>query len=267
MGYSSVKNTAKNGKLIRAELRELVLAEAFRYGFEQDDDGTRLWIYPFYDFLYPNTGPFHNAKNIHTWVFETFRYYYKYRLTEDKKIDSISVRTIVFWDKKFRIYKKKLEYGQKHEWRLRKKIMQYFWTKAPLVLFFNDAVILDAKCLDFDWFEFTSNAYDVVENMRAISDYIRNICGIPNYYNPEQCTYRLYFDDGDFDLLLETVTRESLKLKQKLYDGGYIELDNTQKEDIKEGFDYGKKSRTEICKAVARRKAKKDQGSGRQDKH
>lgn len=260
MSYASVKNTAKNGKLIRAELRELVLAEAFCYGFAKENERTGLPL-RLTDFSYPEGDPLHNVYDMHGWTAEMFRYYYNHNIctvhNEPYKPDE---KLICFHDKKFRIYRKRLEYGSGHLWRLKKKTMQYFWTKAPLVLFFSEAEVPGQCILDFQWFEFVEKAYCIEENMRAISRYITEICGITNHYYPDWNLQRLYFHQSDYEQLIETVKAEALKLKQKLYDGCYIELTNAQKYDIKEGYDYGKKTRSQL-RDVARRKAEKNQKS------
>ena len=255
-------NNAKNGRLTRAELRELVLVEALCYGFSVKNKKTELPT-RLTDLYYCANDPLHNVYDMHEWVVKTFRYHYRHSIyeihNEPYKPNEIAV---CFSDKKFKIYRKRLEYGREHLWRLRKRTMQYFWTKAPLVLLFAEAQIPGQCCLDFQCFEFTDKAYDPKENMLAISRYINDICDITNYYYPDKNLLRLYFHQSDYELLIETVKSEALKLKQKLYDGCYIELTNAQKSDIKEGYDYGKKTRSQL-REVARRKIKKNQKPAR----
>lgn len=251
-------NNAKNGRITRAELRELVLAESLIFGLVEKAKRTKLPI-SLTGLSYTDNDPLHNVYGIQKWILEVFKYYYEYGIyrvhNEPYKPDE---ELVCFYDKKFRIYLKRLKFGTEHLWRLRKRTMQYFWTKAPLVLFFAEAEVPGQSCLDFSMFEFIDKAYDIEENMRAISKYISETCGITNYYYPEKSMARLYFHDSDYEILIQTVKTEALKLKQRIYDGCYVELDAAQKSEIKEGFNYGKKTRS-YYRNVACRKIKENQ--------
>lgn len=258
MNYENVKNTAKNGKLIRAELRELVLAEALCYGLIDKDKFTELPI-PDTEQLHSKNDPLSNVYKMNGWVIAALRYHYNYSVFHlDNEPYCPAMDIFYFRSKKFRHYRKRLEYGPEHYWRLRKNIMRYMWTKAPLVLFFAEAEVPGSFCLDFTLFEFAYLSYSLEENMQAISEYISRVCGIKNHYRPEQDYFRLYFDSADYELLVETVKAEGLKLKQKLYDGCYIGLTKAQKSDIRKGYDYGKKTRSKL-RDLARRQAEKNQ--------
>lgn len=249
------KNNAKNGRLTRAELRELVLNEALYFGLVEGKEETFLTPIVTKSTVSPEN-PLYNAYFMSSWILDVLRYYYRYD-NRHVTIMNISTDLALFADKKFRIYRERLEYGRSHLWRLRENTIRYFYSKAPLVLLFARAEITGQSCLDFSAFMFVIQGYDVEENMRAISKYINEICGITNYYYPEKNKTRLYFHDCDYEKLIETVKSEALKMKQKLYDGCYIELAEDQKFDIKEGYDYGKKTRS-YYRNVARRKAEEN---------
>lgn len=279
--YSSVRNTAKNGQLIRAEVREMALAIAIAEGFRHDEEFAREH-YP--DDLRrqkqctllavltlvkadPEPDEEENLCRLWIWAKETLKCFFKHE--EDSLLEDDSVMNICctkFYDtKRLRIYAKRMEYGRYRQIRLDKATMQYFWTKLPLALWYEMAKCKDENVLDFARFEAMLRPKSIEENMRAVSAYISDICGIPNDYDPENGRTRLHFSSENSSKLKETCIEEALRIKQKLYDGAYIDLTEEEKKDIDtEGYDYGKKSREKYREANLARKAGKNQAADRQ---
>ena len=140
--------------------------------------------------------------------------------------------------------------------------MQYFWTKLPLTLWYCYAEDEPSAALDFWNFDAMLRPLSLKDNMREISRYISDVCGIPNTYDYENNPSRLYFSSENFAKLKETCKEEALRIKQKLYNGAYIELTEEEMKDIDtKGFDYGKKSREEYRRINASRKAGKNQAA------
>ena len=277
MGYESVKNYAKDGRLTRAELREFVLALAMLNGFETDrtlasriyylDEDKRAAFVVLRSYIpkYLDKDAL-DVEKIPVWVTETLRHYYGNTKVEVKKEpygpDAICIS---FFDtKKFRIYRKRLAYGQKRKWRLRDKNMRYLWTPLPLAYWMHEISDLGNKALDFELFYAVSEAFDVQENMRALSSYLTDICKIENRYLPQKSLFKLYLDDDNFSKLEVLCEAEAKKLKQKLYYGTYIELEEAETTDIDtKGLDYGKKTREQVREYVSGRKNQKDKSSAR----
>ena len=271
MGYESVKNTAKDGRLIRAEVREMVLALALVHGFGKNKDKAAK-MYPDnelrqkqYTELVVGYEPYakfcRNIDNSIYWVADALKYYFKYydSVIEREPYNKNLGITIFYDTKKFRIYYDRIRYGRDNKIRLNKLTMQYFWTKVPLVLWLPYIGTNITQDLDFWCFECVLDSYSIEENMRAISAYISDVCGIPNDYNPDRCPHKLYIKEADGEKLLRTAVLEALRLKQKLYDGGYIELSDFEKYDLRrKDYDYGKKDRNQIRELVSERKNKKN---------
>lgn len=275
MGYESVKNYAKDGKLTRAELRELVLAIAMQNGFETDkalaariyylDEDKRAAFVVLRSYIpkhLDKTAP--DIEKVPVWVTETLSHYYGNTKSDVKKEpygpDAVCVS---FFDtKKFRVYRKRLEYGQKRKWRLRDKNMRYLWTPLPLAYWLHEISDLGNKALDFELFYAVSEAFDVQENMRALSSYLTDICRIENSYLPQKSLFKLYLSEDSYRKFEALCEAEAKKLKQKLYYGTYIELDESKTTDIDtKELDYGKKTREQVREYVSGRKNKKDKSS------
>ena len=277
MGYYSVKNYAKDGKLTRSELREFVLAIAMQNGFETDkalasriyylDEDKRAAFVVLRSYIpkYLDKDA-SDIEKIPLWLTETLRHYYGNTKTEVKTEpygpDAICIS---FFDtKKFRIYRKRLAYGQKKKWRLRDKNMRYLWTPLPLAYWMHEISDPGNKALDFELFYAVSEAFDVQENMRALSSYLTDICKIENRYLPQKSLFKLYLDDDNYNKLEVLCEAEAKKLKQKLYYGTYIELDESETTDIDtKELDYGKKTREQVREYVSGRKNQKDKSSAR----
>ena len=272
--YTSVKNTAKNGQLLRSEIREIVLAMAIVQGFYHDQKLAQQY-YPEdihrqkqFTFMVTNESPYplgdENLDKLSRWLIDTMKCFFKHEdiayYQEPFKADSVFTR---FYDtKKFRIYAKRMEYGKRKLIRLDKATMQYFWTKLPLALWYCYAEDEANGALDFWNFDATLRPLSLEDNMREISRYISDVCGIPNTYDYENNPSRLYFSSENFAKLKETCKEEALRIKQKLYNGAYIELTEEEMKDIDtKGFDYGKKNREEYRRINLTRKASKNQAA------
>ena len=272
--YTSVKNTAKNGQLLRSEIREIVLAMAIVQGFYHDQKLAQQY-YPEdlhrqkqFTFLVTNEAPYSlgdaNLDKLSRWLIDTMKHFFKYEdiayCMEPFKDNTIFTR---FYDtKKFRIYAKRMEYGKRKYFRLNKTTMQYFWTKLPLALWYCYAEDEPNAALDFWNFDAMLRPLELEDNMREISRYISEVCGIPNTYDYERSETRLYFSSENFAKLKETCKEEALRIKQKLYDGAYIELTEEELKDIDtKGYDYGKESRESYRRINSARKASKNQAA------
>ena len=272
MSYESVKNYAKDGKLTRAELREFVLAIAMLNGFETDkvlasriyylDEDKRAAFVVLRSYI-PKylDNKASDIEKIPIWVTEALRHYYGNTKSNVKKepYNPDAVCVSFFDTKKFRVYKKRLEYGHKRKWRLREKNMRYLWTPLPLAYWMHEISDPASKALDFELFYAVSEAWDVQENMRALSSYLTDICKIENKYLPQKSLFKLYLDDANYEKLEVLCRAEARKLKQKLYYGTYIELEKSETIDIDtKGLDYGKKTREQVRAYVSGRKNQKD---------
>ena len=268
MNYSSVKNTAKNGMIIRADIRELVLALGFYLGFVHNEKRARR-LYPHLEkeinikrqkqytemsiFNLSDGSSIKDIENVPVWIVETIKYYFKYEQNGTN---------VYFYDtKKFRIYRNRLQFGQNKEWRLRKNTMQYFWTLSPLTIWYSLCAKKPQRCLSFRYFYCVQNAYNLEENMSAIAKYISEITKITDL---EIRGTEIYFSKSSWKHLKKLINDEALRIKQRLYDGCYIELKEHQKQNIKEEYDYGKKSRDKIRLIVSRKKEKNSR-TNRQD--
>lgn len=272
--YTYVKNTAKNGQLLRSEIREIVLAMAMVHGFYHDKK-LAMQYYPEdihrqkqFTVLTTCEVPYSlNNKNLDKlskWLIDTMKCFFKYENTVcyQEPYKEISLFTRFYDTKKFRIYAKRMEYGKRKLIRLNKATMQYFWTKLPLALWYCYAEDEVNNALDFWNFDTMLRPLELEDNMREISRYISKICGIPNTYDYEKSETRLYFSSENFAKLKETCKEETLRIKQKLYNGAYIELTEEEMQDIDtKGYDYGKKSREEYRRINLARKASKNQAA------
>lgn len=173
--YNSVINTAKNNKLIRAELREIVLSLGLVFGLSYDKTMA--------EYFYPNNK--HRQKQFtylkisneylqNEFLFElinVLKHYYKYVISDNY---------IIFYDtKKFRIYRKRLEYGQDRKIRLN-KIMRYFWTFLFVTVIWETKIPLNQIwCIN--------KAYDYNETIEYLNNYINKLWWPPGirtrFYN------------------------------------------------------------------------------------
>lgn len=272
--YTSVKNTAKNGQLLRSEIREIVLAMAIYHGLYHDKDTAERY-YPEdihrqkqFTFMVTCEAPHplghKNLDKLPKWLIDTMKYFFKHEdiVYYGEPFEEDATLTQFYDTKKFRIYAKRMEYGKRKLVRLDKATMQYFWTKLPLALWYCYGEDKANNALDFWNFDIMLRPLSLEDNMREISRYISEICGIPNTYDYEKSTTRLYFSSKDFAKLKETCKEEALRIKQKLYNGAYIELTEEEMKDIDtKGYDYGKKNREEYRRINLTRKASKNQAA------
>lgn len=164
--YHSVINTAKNNKLIRAEIRELTLCEIIYSGLIKAIPGSEVieTLYPdnqlrqkqckllrphyYNSFFKPYVDPDKDiaVKNLYYlrfWVLDTLKHYYKFNT--DSSFSSFHF----FYDtKKLRIYYDRIYKcvdvkNQVYKTRF-DKIKQYFWTPALLAYLFSCDMVTES---------------------------------------------------------------------------------------------------------------------------
>lgn len=244
--YSSVKNTAKNGKLIRAEIREYVLAMGLINGFYQDNEFAQKY--------YPNNehrqkqctlmnikkARYHNdfyvsndLKNLVLYLTETMRTYYKNHVLVKNK-DNYNV---LFYDtKKFRIYYKRLRYGREYKVNL-SHTMQYMWTDVLLSLMFVYGYDQKNNCIDLNKFWFYKESVNKKIAAVFLINYLHNVCKIKNItYSCKE--NNLYFQNTEE--IINKVTTNATFIKNKLVEGKYIHIVTLQE---KKGENNGEKKR------------------------
>ena len=169
--YSSVKNTAKNGKLIRAEIREYLLAMALVYGFSQE----KVWTEGFYPYnlhrqkqctllflpVVPENKDY-RAILFHENLIQTFKHYFK----EFVSSEFLDPNHVLFFDtKKFRIYYDRLKYGRKQENGEYKvnlhKTMQYMWTPVLITMLYLYGYDKEKQAIDLNKFWFFKECWNV----------------------------------------------------------------------------------------------------------
>ena len=169
--YSSVKNTAKNGKLIRAEIREYILAMALTYGFCQEQSYSED-LYP--DNLHrqkqctllfiPKMPEAHNYKAIifHKNLIQTFRHYFK----EETDKEIVPADFVLFYDTtKFRIYYDRLKYGKKQDdgeyFVNLHRTKQYMWTPVLITMLYMYGYDENKQAIDLNKFWFFRKCWNI----------------------------------------------------------------------------------------------------------
>lgn len=226
--YSSVKNTAKNGKLIRAEIREYVLAMTLIHGFYRDDKAaTELY-----------QGNMHRVKQcVFSRIHPVDEKWVLRRINDETLalLQTDLVRTIkqffkywneknhvtVFYDtKKLRIYYNRLRYGREHKVNL-KKTMQYMWTPALLTCMMAQNYHKKYNRLDLSGMWFYDCAYNQWETVDFILKYLSEVCKLKTKlaYNPDQhCIYA-----EDMQELIDLAITNAAFIKSKLIEGKYLQ--------------------------------------------
>lgn len=176
--YSSVKNTAKNGKLIRAEIREYILAMALVFGFNQD----KVWsekLYPDNPYRQQQCTLLHIPKLIdgmepeaslfHLHLLVTFESYFKRYATYSDP------RYVLFYDtKKFRIYYDRLRYGLNHKVNLH-RTMQYMWTPVLLTMLYIYGYDKEKQAIDLNKFWFFKNSWNTEHTISQLENWLLEV--------------------------------------------------------------------------------------------
>ena len=184
--YHSVKNTAKNNKLIRAEEREIILCLALKYGLFHDEEMAKR-IYP------------ENMWNLRVPQFTYLKvpikpdpehHYYPHATTMATKVavlkrnavkGSSDKSWIIYDTKRLRIYRKRLEYGRMKQWRL-DHTFQYLWTPLFLV-FLMDNYSPDFHTIYLENLYFWHNAKDRNETFKYLTKYLKEVCDLDLTYS------------------------------------------------------------------------------------
>lgn len=249
--YFSVKNTAKNGRLIRAEIREYVLAIGLYWGFRRPranavmrfpDNEQRQKQYteicaPFMKAPNPYITD-HNLNMLPDWLIMTMTSYFSYEHWFSADADE---KGILFYDtKKFTHYRDRLWYSQMRKTKLDKRTMQYMWTPALLCVLYSYCYSEGKLDLKEAWF--VNNAENVADNMNEIVKYIKEVCHITGEITVNDTD--ILFDELSKKEIHELCINEALKIKKKLFVGNYIVFPDKEKSDLEGGyFKYGKKAR------------------------
>lgn len=178
--YHSVKNTAKNNKLIRAEEREIILCLALKYGLFHDEEMAKR-IYP------------ENMWNLRVPQFTYLKvpikpdldfHYYPHATTMATKIAILKRNAIkddngnwiIYDTKRLRIYRKRLEYGRDKKWRLN-STFQYLWTPLLLV-FLMDGYISNEHRIYLSECCFWRIADNKTETYEYLKKYLKEVCDL-----------------------------------------------------------------------------------------
>jgi hypothetical protein len=257
--YYSVHNTAKNGRLIRAEIREYVLGMALRYGFYKDKALARV--------IYPD-----NERRIGQCTFlnlpkkpELDPAVYGFGCPELIEMPAAVIKTIgsyfkswtdtdeqeLFYDtKKFRIYCQRLVYGPDKKITL-KHTAQYIWTNYLAMLFclYGGHTYGSGWC-SIDIRDFAMYAHGVTPHDKYVAetgnrlsagtdraeeadDYIRKyllntvhadchlVAGVIFFQTP--AIYQTFWDIAN---------KEAVRIYEKLKEGGYLGKDRNEENCI-----------------------------------
>lgn len=228
--YVSVVNTAKDKKLLRHRIREIVLAIALTVGFHKNEKRARQ-IYGDNErrvsqctFLYAKSivCPQHKREfsnkmyELPAAMYKTVRQYFKNNGTE------------LYDTKKFRIYCKRLEYGPKNRHGIRKialrRTIQYMSTPLLACMFglFGGNVLtkqgahLDISCLDF-----FKRAYSKKETVREIQKYLDIVLHVQGVKISRR-GHIIFLTDEAKEAFWQTINREAETLYGELEGGGYL---------------------------------------------
>ena len=227
--YHSVINTAKNGRLIRAEIREYVLGMALYCGFCKDPILAEK-LYPGDDhrirqctFL---TVPNEPAPGRDAWPYawpicfaigkdlvKTIRSYFKVAGQND-------TATMFYDTKKFRIYYDRLVWGREKKITL-KKTIQYIWTNylAMLCCLYGRHQMQDPYYIDISSFHMYQYAKDRDETDQYMQRYLDDIIHIPcviydgTIYFESEVQYQAFWD---------MTNQEAKRIFLKLEKGKYL---------------------------------------------
>lgn len=249
--YHSVINTAKNGKLIRAEIREYVLGMALRYGFFNDfQTAARLYpenthrinqctflqleLHPKLDIAVSQFGN-DLITFMPDFLIQTIASYFKVYINDDE--------TIVFYDtKKFRIYYKRLAYGPDKKIRLNHTI-QYIWTNYLAMLFclYGEHTYGPGWCsIDIRHFDMYANrvtphdmhATETRKQPEDIDRYIRSYLADIVHVKCHVVAGVLFFEDHNaYQAFWDIANTEAIRIYEKLEEGGYLDENRHKKYD------------------------------------
>ena len=251
--YNRVHNTAKNGKLLRNEIREYVLAMSLYYGLKfskkvakeifgsqtnRIKQCTFLNITIDKNLLFRGMPPVacDDLINLPFYLAETFKSYFK--LLNQSILDSHRYYYSYYDTKKLRCYRDRLQYGVKRRIRLN-HTMQYLWTPALLCVLFSlgdwyynesgDDHILD---LSDSWMAlYADNIAETADylytyilhtfpNMSNLTD-LKVTCS-PSLLGVCNPILKIHMSDECYNLLWTIVNTEAVNIHRKLLKGGYV---------------------------------------------
>jgi len=188
--YASIKNTSKNKKLIRAEIREYTLCMGLTRGFYKNHLHAAQY-YPKNPHrqkqyrnlvvkipLMPRESDFLNkyVLNFDKILVTVMTHYYNY-----EKVIEENSEQFYFWDtKKFRIYNDRIMYGHGGAEVRLLRIIQYLYTPCLLTTLFcygfcfSDSLEHSYLLLDKNYF--CRYPYNREETLKYMKDYINSIC-------------------------------------------------------------------------------------------
>ena len=268
MTYFSVKNTANNNKLIRAEERELLLCLGLIFGFFHDESMAKQlydsseWDLRLPQFTYIPIPRYNSAivdmnKDfwpIIDWTTKMAFHRYKHYDTDNM--------IYLYSTKRLRIYRERLEYGRNKNWRL-DKTYRYLWTPAFLVylmLGYNPQE-LTISLKDFYFIEHAENKEATVD---YLIDYFKRTCDLVLVKNEEADAFILEKHNYDYIIFrnedamrpwLIAAFKELNKIHEKLQLGNYLS-DRIRTKEKKHG-EKNKKSGNGESSGKPRRKTKK----------
>lgn len=228
--YKSVVNTAKNEKLIRADLREYVLALGLYLGFTENKLRAQK--------LYPN-----NQRRIKQCTFlntarcESATEYPTELLSDIDSLHRMLIQTLCcyykqdkfdFYDtKKFYHYRNRLEYGKPDKILGIKKIdltrtIQYMASPVLACMFAAKGIwthVDNVPQLDIRNFDCIRRAYDIKKTDSQIQKYIDVVLHIPDIVIENGI---ILFTQKSFLKFCYVINNELMIIQYKLKEGGYI---------------------------------------------
>lgn len=225
INYRSVKNTAKNNRLIRAEKREYILCISLIHGFYRKEKLARL-IYGNDDLRVSQATFIRIQPSSKSWV-----------LSRTKSINlavlQMNIMKVMraspkFWGngdgsyvflgtRKYRIYYDRLLFGKDKKIRLHKTI-QYLYTPAFLALLFAEGYHKKNQNLSLEKLWFYNHAYDKEETTKYILNYLKDVCKLEASYDSKHQT--IIFADIKQALKLADKTAKVINKKLKI--GKYL---------------------------------------------
>lgn len=228
--YASVINTAKNGKLIRARLREIVLCFGLVTSFYQNKERAKhlfknkenrikqcTFLYA-KALLCPRVRPEMSAALVFlpSAMFRVLQCHYKNDGTD-------------FYDvRKFRIYRKRLEFGPRNK-KGRKKItlkhtIQYMWTPllaCMFALYGGQMLNSGINKLDLRKLNCVKYAWNRKETALELQKYLDVVLGIHGLYVTKK-GFLIFKTEKSKDAFWDIVNQEAEKLLKELKEGGYL---------------------------------------------
>ena len=240
--YHSVINTAKNGRLIRAEIREYVLGMALYYGFYKDKTiAAKLYDHD------PNRDKrieqctflaIKNKERLDPIVYDlncaellampgaikkTIKSYVKTYLETEES-------TILYDTKKFRVYYNRLTWGQEKKIVLTRTI-QHIWTDYLAMLFclYGKHSRGPGWCsINIQQFHMFLEAKDRYETNKYIRKYLKNIVKADCHVADGVIFFETPYSYWRFCTIANF---EAKRIYKKLEEGGYLGESSNQKHD------------------------------------